>query len=84
LAFFIVAAAGVAEQKKFSGFAKATCVWSIEVHPGDVIYTPPFFWHHVETLGDEPALSVLLPFDPTSDEQPHACHFWTTRSCEER
>ena len=26
----------------------------MEVGPGDVIYTPPFFWHHVETLGEEP------------------------------
>ena len=47
--------------------------WHALVRPGDVLYTPPYWWHHVETGADEPALSVLVPFDPTADEALHSC-----------
>lgn len=42
--------------------------WHATVLPGDVLYTPAYWWHHVETADDEAALSVLVPFDPTGDE----------------
>eukprot|EP00967_Tisochrysis_lutea_P157211 scaffold318490_cov32-Tisochrysis_lutea.AAC.2 len=41
---------------------------TIELRPGDVLYTPPFCWHHVETSSDTPAVSVLVPFDQTEAE----------------
>lgn len=40
----------------------------VELRPGDVLYTPPFCWHHVETTADGPAVSVLVPFDQTQAE----------------
>ena len=42
--------------------------WHATVLPGDVLYTPAYWWHHVVTGNDESALSVLVPFDPTADE----------------
>ena len=51
-------------------------MWSVELGPGDVLYTPPFWWHHVRTHDDGPALSVLVPFDPEADEAPHPCHYF--------
>lgn len=67
-------AAGRAEHAAHPAFAEATA-WHAELRPGDVLYTPPYWWHHVETTDDAPALSVLVPFDPTADEPMHACHF---------
>ena len=32
---------------------------SIDVGPGDVLYLPPFYWHHVETLSPSISLSTL-------------------------
>ena len=55
-------------------FAEATA-WHAELRPGDVLYTPPYWWHHVETTAEAAALSVLVPFDPRPEEQVHACHF---------
>lgn len=42
--------------------------WHATVLPGDVLYTPAYWWHHVHTADEAAALSVLVPFDPTSDE----------------
>lgn len=49
--------------------------WHATVLPGDVLYTPPYWWHHVVTSESEgAALSVLVPFDPTPEEPLHNCH----------
>lgn len=47
--------------------------WHAEVRPGDVLYTPPYFWHHVETEDSLSALSVLVPWDPTAEEPAPDC-----------
>jgi hypothetical protein len=64
---------GRAERIAHPRFGEATA-WHAELRPGDVLYTPPYWWHHVET-GAESALSVLVPFDPLPEEPVHACHF---------
>ena len=46
----------------------------VTVHEGDILYTPPFWWHHVETSADAAAVSVLIPFDMRADEATHVCH----------
>ena len=61
------------EHRRHPRFAEATLL-SVEVDEGDVLYTPPFWWHHVETAGCGPAVSVLVPFDPLPDEPIHVCH----------
>jgi hypothetical protein len=54
--------------------------------PGDVIYIPPAWWHHVEAI--EANVSVLLPFDMSPSEQKTLPRPWTqpgwgaTPSCE--
>ena len=59
---------------KFFDESATRCLCRVEVRPGDVLYTPPFWWHHVETAKDGPAVSVLVPFDPRADEPTHVCH----------
>ena len=66
-------AASRARQFAHQRLAEATA-WHATVLPGDVLYTPPYWWHHVETSADEAALSVLVPWDPTADEPAPACH----------
>ncbi|XP_033109154.1 uncharacterized protein LOC117110513 [Anneissia japonica] len=41
-----------------------TCV----LHPGEILYTPPFWWHDVTSL--DGCVSVTLPWDITLDEVP--------------
>ena len=36
----------------------------VVIEPGDVLYTPPYWWHHVETSADGPAVSVHVPCAP--------------------
>ena len=53
------------------------------ISPGETLYIPPFWWHHVTTLdgeggeGDEgeggASVSALLAFDPEPDESVHPC-----------
>ena len=53
--------------------AAEAAAWHAEVRPGDVLYTPPYHWHHVETGHESSALSVLVPWDPTAEEPAPAC-----------
>jgi len=49
----------------FPDFADATPM-TVTLQPGDVLYTPPFFWHHVRSSAlvvGEPVISFLVPFD---------------------
>jgi len=48
------------ERKKHRGVEEV--MWFVaELNPGDVLYTPPGWWHHVLSVCD--SVSVLLPFD---------------------
>lgn len=64
------------EREKYPDFAAVAPVGTFTLNPGDVLYTPPFFWHHVRTHDEEPAISVLVPFDPSPDEPIHVCHLY--------
>ena len=44
--------------------------------PGDAVYIPPGWWHHVETL-EGGSISVLMPFDQNADEQRSMDRPWT-------
>ena len=64
------------ERDRFPNFEDASPHLAT-LRPGDMIYTPPFFWHHVRTHDDEAAISVLIPFDMRPDEEVHECHLWS-------
>ena len=82
--------AGCAVQReRFPDFASATRA-TVTLTPGDVLYTPPFFWHHVRSIaGDDEGegegegddgvngvvVSVLVPFDLAPHEAKHMCHY---------
>ena len=65
---------GSAERALHPRFAGVQ-LFRVTLAPGDVMYTPPFWWHHVET-GSANAVSVLVPFDQAENERqaPHICH----------
>ena len=64
-----------AERARFPDVARAT-QYECELAPGDVVYIPPAWWHHVEALDGN--VSVLLPFDMTAAEQQELPRPWTT------
>lgn len=71
-------AAGVQERKAghaYWSFPKVaeTTPTIAEVGPGDVLYTPPGWWHHVEGLTS--TVAVLLPFDMSPGEELHEALF---------
>jgi hypothetical protein len=55
------------ERQRYPNFERAE-LRSVTLRPGDVIYTPPYWWHHVETSGEAAAVSVLVPFDQSKEE----------------
>jgi hypothetical protein len=63
------------ERDRFPDFEDATPL-TFTLYPGDMIYTPPFFWHHVRTHDGEPAISVLVPFDLDAEEPVHVSHLY--------
>ena len=46
-----------------------------EIGPGEALYIPPFWWHHVTALTAN--VSVLLPWDLSAAEQSAAARPWT-------
>ena len=59
--------AAARERQRHPRFERSV-LHSVTLRPGDVIYTPPYWWHHVETRGDAAAVSVLVPFDQSKEE----------------
>jgi len=47
----------------------------VDINPGECLYIPPFWWHCVEAL--EPNVSVIMPFDLSTDEQHNTKRPWT-------
>jgi len=64
------------EREQFPDFGDVEPVGAYTLRPGDVLYTPPFFWHHVRTHDEETAISVLVPFDMSPAEPIHVCHLY--------
>jgi ribosomal protein L16 Arg81 hydroxylase len=56
------------EKKRFPAIDEARW-YSVDLSPGDVLYTPPGWWHYVVSL--EESISVLLPFDMSAEEHLH-------------
>jgi lysine-specific demethylase 8 len=55
----------IEERNHFPNIAEA--MWYIaELRPGDILYTPPGWWHHVKSV--DASISVLVPFDPAATE----------------
>jgi hypothetical protein len=56
------------EKKRYPAIDEAQW-YVVDLTPGDVLYTPPGWWHYVVSL--EESISVLLPFDMSPDEHLH-------------
>ena len=76
--------AGEAERRRHPRVVNAIGeIFEAIISPGETLYIPPFWWHHVTTLdgeggeGDEgeggASVSALLAFDPEPDESVHPC-----------
>ena len=53
------------QRKQYSKVSEV--VWHVaELFPGDMLYTPPGWWHHVTSL--DTSISVLCPFDMQGSE----------------
>ncbi|KAJ2958806.1 hypothetical protein NQZ79_g5642 [Umbelopsis isabellina] len=48
---------------------KDTEPWVVDLQPGDLLYTPPGFWHEVTSTSV--SLSITIPWDMDSQEQQH-------------
>lgn len=67
------------ERARHPRFARAR-LRSVTLEPGDAIYTPPFWWHRVESGGCGPVIaSVLVPFDQSAEEAAvgDVCHHFS-------
>jgi len=52
-----------------------SCFFSFALlEPGDVLYTPPGWWHLVTTMQEGPSVSVLVPFDVQCDKDKDLPH----------
>ena len=61
------------ERRKYPKVANVVGeVYECVLTPGDTLYIPPFWWHHITTL-NEASTSLLLAFDPTAEESVHPC-----------
>ena len=71
----------LAERGKYPDVAFATPL-ECTLSPGDTLYIPPGWWHMAESL--EGSISVLLPFDMTTEEQRTRDQPWTAVGWGER
>ena len=60
---------GDPEERAKHPLLKSADWYQIDLYPGDMLYIPPFHWHHVESLDD--SITTLIPWDPSSDEPLH-------------
>ena len=50
--------------------------YEVVIGPGDVVYIPPSFWHHVTSLSA--SISILAPFDMSPREQAVLARPWVS------
>jgi ribosomal protein L16 Arg81 hydroxylase len=54
------------QRAKYPNFGDTT-LYVADLFPGDILYTPPGWFHHVTSI--DCSMYVLMPFDPQPDEQ---------------